>query len=173
MGGGILTQGLASSSSPESESPLSSVVFLPKGLAFHFLLLECQGLPSIKASHRAATNWSILEAYPCESRSIIPCHRTHACCHWHLLFLVFLWEFLLFLPSHHLSQVHHWWVRRRARLAYLAAKVNVYVLCAWGVRDLINVNKLLPSNLLRLAGGHQAILLEVPWIWKEEFWLRV
>ena len=69
MGGGILTQGLELSSSPESESTLSSVSLPPKDLAIHFLFLECQEPPYMKASHRASTNQSILDVHACGSGS--------------------------------------------------------------------------------------------------------
>ena len=56
MGGGILTQGLASPLSSEPMPTSSSSLILPKGLCFHPFLLGCQGPPFVKASCKATTN---------------------------------------------------------------------------------------------------------------------
>ena len=99
-GGGILTWGLTSSS-PELVSTLSSVSLLPKGLAFHFSYMCIEGHLPWKPCAGEQLIDQYLKCVHMDPDHIIPCHCTRTCC-WCLLFLVFLWEFLLFLHSHHL-----------------------------------------------------------------------
>ena len=68
VGGGILTQGLESSSSLESESPLSSVISSAGGSCTSpFIFLSIKGHLLGMASCRAATSWSRIGVCPCGS----------------------------------------------------------------------------------------------------------